>query len=167
MIFTLANDHFIVRPSSVTLTFNLPEQMFQLHFYSSYWSCNNYVSLNARGLDKKDVAAVFNKEPLFGTELFILFIDNNPVFREYVSICVCFIPFSFWGCDVEFDFLIPVIAYLFTFHACCLCESCSAVDSAKYQYLIPLPEIANFSTKYFILRSYTIIILCFVYLYGR
>ena len=31
MISTLANDHFIVWPSSVTLTFNLPEQMFQLN----------------------------------------------------------------------------------------------------------------------------------------
>ena len=29
MIFTLANDRFIVCPSSVTLTFNLPEQMWQ------------------------------------------------------------------------------------------------------------------------------------------
>ena len=31
MISTLANDHFIVSPSSVTLTFNLPEQMFQMN----------------------------------------------------------------------------------------------------------------------------------------
>ena len=31
MIFTLANDHFIVCLSSVTLTFNLPEQMFQMN----------------------------------------------------------------------------------------------------------------------------------------
>ena len=30
MIFTLANDHFIAWPSSVTLTFNLSEQMFQM-----------------------------------------------------------------------------------------------------------------------------------------
>ena len=30
MIFTLANDHFIVWSSSVTLTFNLPEEMFQM-----------------------------------------------------------------------------------------------------------------------------------------
>ena len=29
MIFTPANNHFIIRPSSVTLTFNLPVQMFQ------------------------------------------------------------------------------------------------------------------------------------------
>ena len=31
MTFTLANDHFIICPSSVTLTFNLPEQMFQMN----------------------------------------------------------------------------------------------------------------------------------------
>ena len=31
MMFTLANDHFIASPSSVTLTFNLPEQMFQMN----------------------------------------------------------------------------------------------------------------------------------------
>ena len=31
MIFTLANDHFIVWPSSVTLTFNLLEQMVQMN----------------------------------------------------------------------------------------------------------------------------------------
>ena len=31
MIFTLANDHFTVWPSSVTLTFKLPEQMFQMN----------------------------------------------------------------------------------------------------------------------------------------
>ena len=31
MIFTLANDHFIVWSSSVTLTFNLPEKMFQMN----------------------------------------------------------------------------------------------------------------------------------------
>ena len=30
MIFTLVNDHFIVCPSSVTLTFNLPEQVFEM-----------------------------------------------------------------------------------------------------------------------------------------
>ena len=30
MIFTIVNDRFIVRLSSVTLTFNLPEQMFQM-----------------------------------------------------------------------------------------------------------------------------------------
>ena len=29
MIFTLANDYFIVWPSSVNLTFHLPEQMFK------------------------------------------------------------------------------------------------------------------------------------------
>ena len=31
MIFTVPNDHFIVWLSSVTLTFNLPEQMFQIN----------------------------------------------------------------------------------------------------------------------------------------
>ena len=31
MTFTLTNDHFIICPSSVTLTFNLPEQMFQMN----------------------------------------------------------------------------------------------------------------------------------------
>ena len=31
MIFILANDHFLVRLSSVTLTFNLPEQIFQMN----------------------------------------------------------------------------------------------------------------------------------------
>ena len=31
MIFTLANDHFIFCPESVTLTFNLQEQMFQMN----------------------------------------------------------------------------------------------------------------------------------------
>ena len=30
MIFSLANDHFIVWPSGVTLTFNLSEQMIQM-----------------------------------------------------------------------------------------------------------------------------------------
>ena len=40
MIFTLANRHFISWPSSVTMTLNLPEQMFQIN------NCANY------GLDK-------------------------------------------------------------------------------------------------------------------
>ena len=31
MIFTLANDHFIVWPSSVTLTFKITEQMFKMN----------------------------------------------------------------------------------------------------------------------------------------
>ena len=31
MIFTIANDHFIVSPSSVTLIFNLLEQLFQMN----------------------------------------------------------------------------------------------------------------------------------------
>ena len=31
MIFTPANDHLIVWPSSVTLTFNLPKQKFQIN----------------------------------------------------------------------------------------------------------------------------------------
>ena len=39
MIFTLANDHFIVWPSSVTLTVNLPEQMFQMNNYAKlFWN---------------------------------------------------------------------------------------------------------------------------------
>ena len=41
MIFTLANDHFIVWPSSVTLTFNLPEQMFNM------FNCANYIGIHA------------------------------------------------------------------------------------------------------------------------
>ena len=38
MIFTVAKDHFIVWPSSVTLNFNIPEQLFQMN------SCANIFS---------------------------------------------------------------------------------------------------------------------------
>ena len=34
MIFALVKDHFIVWPSSVTLTLNLPKQMFQMNNYA-------------------------------------------------------------------------------------------------------------------------------------
>ena len=34
MIFTLVNDHFIIWPSSVTMTFNLSQQMFQRNNYA-------------------------------------------------------------------------------------------------------------------------------------
>ena len=41
-------DHFIIWPSSVTLTFNLPIQMFQLHYYfSKRTSVQNYFEIHA------------------------------------------------------------------------------------------------------------------------
>ena len=39
MIFTLTNDNFIVGLSNVTLTFNLPEQMFQMALLLLKESC--------------------------------------------------------------------------------------------------------------------------------
>ena len=48
MIFTPANDQFIVWPSSVTLTFNSPEQMFQindLNLPEQMFQINKYAEL--------------------------------------------------------------------------------------------------------------------------
>ena len=48
MIFTPANDHFIEGPSSVTLTFNLPEQMFQINNFNlpeQMFHINKYAKL--------------------------------------------------------------------------------------------------------------------------
>ena len=49
MILTLANDHFIVWPSNVTLTFKLPEQMFQMNNCAKlYWNPCINVEVMAR-----------------------------------------------------------------------------------------------------------------------
>ena len=49
MTFTLANDHFIVGPSSVTLTFNLPKQMFQMNNCAIlFWNQCKNVEVMAR-----------------------------------------------------------------------------------------------------------------------
>ena len=42
IILTLATDYFIVWPSSVTLTFNLPEQMFQMNNYAELHNLINF-----------------------------------------------------------------------------------------------------------------------------
>ena len=44
MIFTLVNDHFLVWPSCVILTFNLPEQMFQMNSYAK-WFLNPFINI--------------------------------------------------------------------------------------------------------------------------
>ena len=56
MIFTLANDHFIIWPSCVTLTFNLPEQMFQMNNRAKlFWNQYINVEVMARTMSVYDL----------------------------------------------------------------------------------------------------------------